>query len=34
LWRQVDMRDLTQVMAHTHGERPLDLTGMQKPDEQ
>ncbi|XSC42761.1 hypothetical protein ACF1BQ_031555 [Bradyrhizobium sp. RDT10] len=30
----VDMRDLGQVMAHMHGEQPLDLTGKPKPDEQ
>ncbi|WP_213290086.1 hypothetical protein [Bradyrhizobium sp. sGM-13] len=30
----VDMRDLGQVMAHMHGEQPLDLTGKPKSDEQ
>jgi hypothetical protein len=28
----VDMRDLAQVMAHMHGQVPLDLTGQPDPE--
>jgi hypothetical protein len=28
----IDMRDLAQVMAHTHGRQPIDLTGKPDPD--
>jgi hypothetical protein len=28
----VDMRDLAQVLAHMHGQAPLDLTGKPDPD--
>jgi hypothetical protein len=30
----VDMRDLAQVMAHMHGQVPLDLTGQPDPESQ
>jgi hypothetical protein len=30
----VDMRDLAQVMAHMHGQVPLDLTGLPDPEVQ
>jgi hypothetical protein len=30
--RLIDMRDLAQVMAHMHGQVPLDLSGKPDPD--
>jgi hypothetical protein len=29
----IDMRDPAQVMAHLHGQVPLDLTGLPAPEE-